>query len=750
MWLSWNTSCIATTMVGFVLGFFACIVAMRHLHQGHYTRLMHDRARAEVALQESEARYRDLFENASDIVYTIDLNGRFTSINEAAERILGYSCAEMLQLNISHIITPESLDRSRQMRTRKDAGTSWTTYDVESVSKARQLVPLEVSTRFIYKDGQHVGIQGIARDVSERKKAEEALKRAHEELEQRVVQRTAALQQVNDQLQAEIAERKQVETALRQAKEAAEVAHRIKSEFLATMSHEIRTPMNGVIGMTELLLGTTLTAEQLEYAETVRKCGADLMVIINDILDFSKIEAKKLHLANVDFELCIAVEDAIELLAAQAYGKGLEMVSCIHQDVPRWVIGDAGRLRQILTNLIGNAVKFTDAGEIVIHVRRLEASGEEAVVRFDITDTGIGIPPEGQDRLFQAFSQVDGSNTRKYGGTGLGLAISKQLAEMMGGTIGVESTPGHGSTFWFTVRFQTAPATRQALPFEGMHGLRILYMDDHATSRTLLQSQMRGWGIEVDGVASGMEALSRLRTAHPDFLPYDLVILKHPMPTLDGIVIAHVIKADPRLAALRLVLLTPFGQRVEQTEVDHIGFAGYLTKPLRQCQLFNCITTAMGMSAATPTVQPDTLQNPTENPVQSYVKVLVVEDNKVNQRLAMRMLEKYGCRVDVAANGHEAIDATARITYDCIFMDCQMPEMDGFKATAVIRQREAQTGHHIPIIAMTANAMQGDRERCLEAGMDDYVSKPVKGEALRAVLQHWTRPPSNEYTIWLQ
>jgi PAS domain S-box-containing protein len=747
MWLSWNTYCTVTIIVGLVLGFFACIVAMRRLHQGHYTRLMHDRAQVEVALRESEVRYRDLFENASDIVYTIDLNGRFTSINEAAERILGYSCDEMLQLNIRNIITQESLDRSRQMRTRKDAGTSWTTYDVESVSKAGQVVPLEVSTRFIYKDGKHAGIQGIARDVSERKKAEEALKRAHEELERRVVQRTAALQQVNDQLQAEITERKQVETALRQAKEAAEVAHRIKSEFLATMSHEIRTPMNGVIGMTELLLDTTLTAEQLEYAETVRKCGADLMVIINDILDFSKIEAKKLHLANVDFELGTAVEDAIEILAEQAYGKGLEMASCVHQDVPRWVIGDPGRLRQILTNLIGNAVKFTDAGEVVIHVTRIEASEDEVVVRFAITDTGIGIPPEGQERLFQAFSQVDGSNTRKYGGTGLGLAISKQLAEVMGGTIGVESTPGHGSTFWFTVRFHTPPTPSHALPFEVMHGLRILYMDDHATSRTLLQSQMRGWGIEVDGVANGMEALSRLRTAHPDFLPYDIAILKHPMPTLDGTVIAQVIKADPRLAALRLVLLTSFGQRVQQTEVHHIGFAGHLTKPIRQFQLFNCITTVMGMSAATAAVRPHTHQNPTEHSIQSHIKVLVVEDNKVNQILAMRMLEKCGCRVDVATNGYEAIDATGRITYDCIFMDCQMPEMDGFKATAVIRQREAQTRHHIPIIAMTANAMQGDRERCLEAGMDDYVSKPVTGEALRAALQQWTKPLSNECSL---
>jgi PAS domain S-box-containing protein len=736
MWLSWNTYCIA-----FVLGLFACTIATRCLHHGHLTRLQYDRMRVEVALQESEARYRDLFENASDIVYVIDLNGRFTSINAAVERILGYTCDEVLGMNISDIITPESLARSRYMRARKDAGSSWTTYDLEAVSKAHRVVPVEVSTRFIYKAGTHVGIQGIARDASERKKAEAVLQQAHEELERRVVERTATLQQVNEQLQAEIAERKQAEAALRQAKEAAEVANQAKSEFLATVSHEIRTPMNGVIGMTGLLLDSPLTSEQHAYAETVRKCGSDLMVIINDILDFSKIEAKKLALEHLDFELSMAVEDVVELLAEQAHGKGLELVHFIPKDVPRWVTGDPGRLRQILTNLIGNAVKFTDVGEIAVHITLVEATADEALIRFTITDTGIGISPETQHRLFQAFSQADGSTTRKYGGTGLGLVISKHLAEMMGGAIGVQSTPGQGSTFWFTIRFPTPPVPRHIRSFDMLHGLRILYVDDHATSRTIMQSQLRDWGIEVDSVSNGLKALTQLRTVRHNILPYDLMILKHPMPTLDGIVLASVIKADPHLETMPLLLLTFLGQRVE--DVQHIGFSGYLTKPLRQSHLYDAIIAATGRQA-TAAVQTSPPQGLPDKQVLPRIKVLVVEDNIVNQRVAVRMLEKHGCRVDVVANGCEAVDATACIAYDCIFMDCQMPEMDGFEATARIRQREMQTGQHIPIIAMTANAMLGDREQCLEAGMDDYVSKPVKSAELIAVLQRWTHPASHE------
>lgn len=676
---------VSLYLVAFVLGLLVCIGVTRRLFHAHLSRLRHDRMQAEMALQESEARYRDLFENASDIVYVIDLQGYFVSINEAAQRILGYSCDELIGMNIRDLMTPESLRQSRGMRARKDAGSAWTTYDLEAITKTQQVVPLEVSSRFIYKDGKHVGIQGIARDASERKKAEEALRLAHEELDLRVVERTAALQQVNEQLQAEIAERKQIEAALRQAKEAAEVANQAKREFLATVSHEIRTPMNGVIGMTGLLLDSPLTPEQYEYAETVQKCGANLMVIINDILDFSKIEARQLRLDHIDFELHLVVEDVIGLLAEQAYGKGLEIVSFVPQDVPRWVTGDPGRLRQILTNLLGNAVKFTDVGEIVVYVTVAEATTQEALIRFTITDTGLGIPLAAQHRLFQAFSQADGSTTRKFGGTGLGLSIAKNLAEQMGGDIGVTSTPGQGSTFWFTVRLQTPPAPSQAASFDMLRGLRLLYVDDHATSRTVMHSQLRDWGIRVDCVANGMEALTRLRTVQPQVLPYDVAILKHPMPTLDGIALAGTIKADPHLAAMRLVLLTSFGSSIKPTDVESIGVSASLMKPIRQSQLYDCLAMAMGRQVATTAGQTSALQKLPEHPVSPSLKVLVVEDNIINQRVAVSLLEKYGCQVDLATNGREAVEAATRVPYACIFMDCQMPDMDGFEATAIIR-----------------------------------------------------------------
>jgi PAS domain S-box-containing protein len=690
---------------------------------------------------EKEAHYQELFENASDLVYTLDLNGHITSINRAGERILGYTRDEAIGMSLSRLLTPASLERSRGMRDSKTAGTAWTTYDIEVMSKQQQSVLLEVNTRFIYQHGKPVGIQGIARDVTARKHAEEALQKAHDELERRVYERTVALQRANELLYAEIAERKQTEVELRQAKEAAEVANRAKSEFLATMSHEIRTPMNGVIGMTGLLLDTPLSAEQREYAETVRKCGENLMVIINDILDFSKIEAGKLEIEVIDFELRTTVEDVIELLAEQAYKKGLEIAALIHADVPPWVAGDPGRLRQILLNLIGNAVKFTDTGEVVVTVKLVETSPTEAVLRFIVTDTGIGIPREARAKLFQMFSQVDGSSTRKYGGAGLGLAIAKQFAEMMGGAIGVESIPGQGSTFWFTARFPVRPVPTPAKPLVSLSGLRLLCVAANATTHTVLSSLLRSWDMQVDCDVTGPEALVRLRNAATDAHPYDAVLLDHQLPGLDGIAVAQAIKAEPSLASVRLILSTSHGHRGHRSAVEQAGIAAYLTKPIRQSQLYDCLATVLGRTTApidTPLVTRHSLM---EVQAQARVKVLVVEDNVVNQKLSVRLLERCGCRVDVAANGCEAVEATTRITYDCIFMDCQMPDMDGFAATATIRQREAVTGHHIPIIAMTANAMAGDRERCLAAGMDDYLSKPLQATEIETMLKKWTPPP---------
>ena len=426
--------------------------------------------RTERALREHEVHYRELFENASDFVYTIDMQGHLTSFNKAGERILGYARQEVAGTALADLLTPESLARSRQMRVTKETGTAWTTYEVEAVAKDQRRVPFEVSTRLIYRDGQPVGVQGIARDITERKQAETALKEARDELEIRVVQRTADLQQMNEQLHREIAERRHVEAALRTAKEAAEVANRAKGEFLSTISHELRTPMNGICGMNGLLLDTALDEEQREYAETVRKCSDNLLTIINDVLDFSTIAAGQFALNIVDFELRTVVEDVLASFAEAVHQKGLAITAPSYGDVPPWVAGDHGRLRQVLMVLVGNAVKFTEKGEVVVSVTCVEANTTETVLHFAITDTGIGIPAEAQGKLFQVFSQVDGSSTRQYGGTGLGLAIAKRLVTMMDGQIGVESTPSQGSTFWFTVRCPVCTTAHDTVPARPQYG----------------------------------------------------------------------------------------------------------------------------------------------------------------------------------------------------------------------------------------------------------------------------------------
>ena len=717
------------------LGLWHGLICRRH-HQRLLAAIQQsERERTERVLQESAAHYWDLCENASDFIYTLDMQRHFTSTNKAAERFLGYSRDELVGMDITNIATPESIARSRQMRLSKEMGLAWTTYEVELVTRDKRHVPVEVSTRLIYRDGEPIGIQGVGRDITERKLAEEALKQARDELEIRVAQRTAALRCSNEKLLLENAERRQAEAALHVAKEAAEVANRAKSEFLATVSHELRTPMNGICGMTGLLLDTALDGEQREYAEMVRQCSADLLTIINDILDFSRIESGTLALDIVDFELGPVVENALEALAESAHKKGLELIAMMYADMPHWVAGDPGRLRQVLLNLVGNAVKFTDTGEVTVSVTCVEASATDTVLHFAITDTGIGIPAEAQHKLFRAFTQVDGSTTRKYGGTGLGLAISKRLVTMMGGAIGVESTPGQGSTFWFTVRFPVCPSARHASPRRALHGLRILVVDDNATNRTYLTSLLSAWGAHVDSTADGPGTLAQLQAAIREACPYDVALLDSQMPDVDGMTLAHTIKAAPPLAPVSLILLTPIGQRVPHSAAVEEVFTGYLTKPVRQALLHDCLVALREPAWTSPSV---ISTNPQESNQQWHANVLVVEDHPVNQQVLVYMLQRYGCRVDVAVNGCEAVRASAHIAYDCLFMDCQMPEMDGYEATAAIRQREVQTGQHVPIIALTASAMPRDRERCLAAGMDDYLSKPAQSQELVTMLQKWT------------